>query len=82
VVYKKDIASADLDLITNNGKVNPIDDEDGAYFIVRPDGDWEGEGGQIITAASVARANLDKTSLSEEKRLPKVPTTKKKGELD
>jgi hypothetical protein len=71
VVYKKDISSEHFDLITNNGKVNPIYDAGGDYFIVRPDGDWEGEGGQIISAASVARSNLDKTSLSEEKRMPK-----------
>lgn len=92
VVYVKDIPSEDLELITNNGAVNPITDQGVKYFKVRADGNWEGARGQVIDKSSVARSNLDKISLAEEKRLkqgiirptlPAAPKTKaKKGELD
>jgi hypothetical protein len=81
VVYVKDIPSEDLELITNNGAVSPITEKGGQYFKIRPDGNWEGAKGQLIDRSSVARSNLDKISLSEEKRLkqgliPKVTTPK------
>lgn len=92
VVYVKDIPSEDLELITNNGAVNPITEQGAKYFKVREDGNWEGARGQVIDKSSVARSNLDKISLAEEKRLkqgiirptlPAAPKTKaKKGELD
>jgi hypothetical protein len=90
VVYVKDIPSEDLELITNNGAVNPITDQGVKYFKVRADGNWEGARGQVIDKSSVARSNLDKISLAEEKRLkqgiikPKLPAAPKakKGELD
>jgi len=83
VVYVKDIPSEDLELITNNGAVDPIAEKGIKYFKVRPDGNWEGAKGQVIDRSSVARSNLDKTSLSEEKRLRFLPKPKQKnGELD
>jgi hypothetical protein len=89
VVYVKNIPSEDLELITNNGKVSPVLEGDKEFFIVRPDGNWEGEDGQIIDRSSVARSNLDKISLAEEKRLkqgiirPTLPAAPKtKGVLD
>lgn len=85
VVYVKNIPSEDLELITNNGKVSPKFENNQEFFIVRPDGNWEGDEGQIIDRSSVARSNLDKISLAEEKRLkqgiirptlPAAPKTK------
>jgi hypothetical protein len=90
VVFEKDIPSEDLDLITNKGDVAAIVEKGmRPYFKVRSDGNWEGAQGKVIDRSSVARSNLDKTSLTEERRLkqglikttaPKVPA--KKGELD
>lgn len=90
VVFEKDIPSEDLELITNKGDVAAIVEKGmKPYFKVRSDGNWEGAQGKIIDRSSVARSNLDKTSLTEERRLkqglikttaPKVPA--KKGELD
>lgn len=93
VVFEKDIPSEDLELITNKGEVGAITEKGmKPYFKVRSDGNWEGSQGKVIDRSLVARSNLDKTSLAEERRLrqglikttaPKVPaTTKKKGELD
>ncbi len=51
------------------GDVDAIKGDDGSkYYIVREDGDWEGNRGQVISKANVARANLDKTNINEEKR--------------
>ena len=87
VVFAKDVPSQDYQLITDKENVFPYTSGKMQYFIVRDDGNWEGAGGKVIDSYVVARANLDKTSLSEERRLqqgiiPKKPTTKKKGELD
>lgn len=93
VVFEKDIPTEDLELITNKGEVGAITEKGmKPYFKVRSDGNWEGSQGKVIDRSLVARSNLDKTSLAEERRLrqglikttaPKVPaTTKKKGELD
>lgn len=91
VVFEKDIPSEDLELITNKGSVSAIVEKGmKPYFKVRSDGNWEGARGKLIDKSSVARSNLDKTSLTEERRLrqgliktttvPKVSA--KKGELD
>lgn len=90
VVFEKDIPSEDLELITNKGSVSAIVEKGmKPYFKVRSDGNWEGARGKLIDRSSVARSNLDKTSLTEERRLrqgliktivPKVSA--KKGELD
>jgi hypothetical protein len=69
VIYVKNIPSQELELITNKGQVYPYSENKLEYFVVRPDGNWEGFGGQVIDRSAVARANLDKTSLSEERRL-------------
>lgn len=87
IVFAKDVPSQDYQLITDKENVSPYSSGKMQYFIVRDDGNWEGAGGKVIDSYVVARANLDKTSLSEERRLqqgiiPKKPTTKKKGELD
>ncbi len=93
VVFERDIPSEDLELITNKGEVGAITEKGmKPYFKIRSDGNWEGSQGKVIDRSLVARSNLDKTSLAEERRLrqglikttaPKVPaTTKKKGELD
>jgi hypothetical protein len=90
IVFEKDIPSEDLELITNKGSVSAIVEKGmKPYFKVRSDGNWEGARGKLIDRSSVARSNLDKTSLTEERRLrqglikttvPKVSA--KKGELD
>lgn len=68
-VLDKDVDPQDKKLITADGQVKPYSDATGRkYFIVKDDGNWEGRGGQVINRSGVARANLDKTSLSEEKR--------------
>lgn len=69
VVLVKDIPSQDYDLITNKESVFPYTEGGRSYFIVREDGSWEGKGGQVIDQFAVARANLDKTSLSEQRRI-------------
>ncbi len=37
-------------------------------FIVREDGDWEGNNGQVISAINVARSNMDRTTSNEVQR--------------
>lgn len=84
VVLAKDVPSQDYQLITDKENVSPYTSGKMQYFIVREDGNWEGAGGKVIDSYVVARANLDKTSLSEERRLQQgiITPKKKKGELD
>lgn len=78
IVYQADIPSEDLELITNKGDVSPIIEKGRKpYFKVRSDGNWEGARGQVIDKVSVARANLDKTSLTEERRIRQGIVAKK-----
>ena len=60
----KDVDTKDQELIG----VKPYKDNGLTYYKVRPDGDWEGAGGQVISWAKVAQANLDKTAANEVKR--------------
>ena len=60
----KDVDKKDQELIG----VEPYKDNGLTYYRVRPDGDWEGKGGQVISWAKVAQANLDKTAANEVKR--------------
>lgn len=85
IVYEKDIPKDELKLITSNETVKSIkkDEIPYSFFIIRPDGDWEGSKQQVISRASVARANLDRTSLSEASRIKQGIIKKSgKGELD
>lgn len=50
------------------GDVDPISDGNQEYYIVRENGDWEGEDGQVISRESAARRYMDKAALSEVKR--------------
>jgi len=66
IIKAKEVDATDRKLI---GDVNPSYDEKGVgYYKVRPDGDWEGAGGQVISRANAARKNMDATSITEEKR--------------
>jgi hypothetical protein len=71
IIPYNNISVEDRKIITSNDAVEPYTDKatKQKYFIIRDNGDWEGSGGQLIDRTSVARANLDKTSLSEEKRI-------------
>ena len=64
VIY---IDKYDYNLMTNKGKVEPYTDKIGRmkYFRILDNGDLQGAGGQVIDRVSVARANLDRTSLAE-----------------
>lgn len=64
VVLAKDVDVKDQQLI----EVQPIREGSLIYYKVRPNGDWEGKGGQVISWAKVAQANMDKTTANEEKR--------------
>jgi hypothetical protein len=64
VVLKKDVDVKDQELIG----VSPYNNGGVSYYKVRPDGDWEGKDGQVVSWAKVAQANLDKTSANEAKR--------------
>lgn len=62
-VVIKDVDAKDQELIGTK----PYHDNGLTYYKVRPDGDWEGRDGQVISWAKVAQANLDKTSANEAK---------------
>lgn len=65
------VPAADVDINDKKliGDVPPVTGKDGTkYYVVREDGDWEGKKGQVISRAKAARANLDKTTISEVKR--------------
>lgn len=64
------IKAADVDVSDKKlmGDVSPYFENGQKYYIVRPDGDWEGSGGQVISRANVARKNMDATAISEVKR--------------
>jgi hypothetical protein len=78
VVKVKDIGAQDMNIITANGTVQPYKVGDEKYFIVRDDGDWEGKGGRVVNRANVARANLDRTSIAEDKRMGEVDELKER----
>lgn len=68
LVYRKDIDPNDYKLIAGNDVIPYMDNSGNEYFIVDPNtGDWQAENA-TISASSVARRNLDRTSLAEEKR--------------
>jgi len=69
IIKTKDIGAQDLKLITADGVVSPYNVDGERFFVVRDDGDWEGAGGKVVSRANVARANLDRTTISEEKRI-------------
>lgn len=48
--------------------VKPYNDNGFKYYKKRPDGDWEGDGGQVVSWTKVAQANLDKTAANEVSR--------------
>jgi len=68
----KDIGAQDLKLISADGAVSPYKFGEYRGFLVRDDGDWEGSGGKVISRSNVARANLDRTTVSEANRLKKI----------
>jgi len=65
IIPANKVATGDKDLFS---KVEPYTNNGMKYYKVLNDGNWEGKGGQIIYAADVARANLDKTALNEANR--------------
>jgi len=68
----KDIGAQDLKLISADGAVSPYKFGEYRGFLVRDDGDWEGSGGKVVSRSNVARANLDRTTVSEANRLKKI----------
>jgi hypothetical protein len=68
LVYKKDIDPKDYELIADKDVMPFVDNNGEEYFEVDPNtGDWKAENA-TINASSAARRNLDRTTLSEEKR--------------
>lgn len=68
LIYKKDIDPKDYELIADKDVMPFIDSKGEEYFEVDPNtGDWKAEN-STINASSVARRNLDRTTLAEEKR--------------
>jgi hypothetical protein len=62
IIKANDVDIADKKLM---GDATPYFDNGQKYYIVRPDGDWEGMGGQVISRANVARKNMDATAINE-----------------
>jgi hypothetical protein len=68
LIYKKDIDPKDYEFIADKDVMPFIDSKGEEYFEVDPNtGDWKAEN-STINASSVARRNLDRTTLAEEKR--------------
>ena len=68
LVYKKDVDPKDYELIADKDVIPFVDSNGDEYFEVDPNtGDWKAENA-TISASSVARRNLDRTTLGEEKR--------------
>lgn len=68
LIYKKDIDPKDYEFIADKDVMPFVDNKGEEYFEVDPNtGDWKAENA-TINASSVARRNLDRTTLSEEKR--------------
>lgn len=68
LVYRKDIDPKDYELIADKDVLPFVDANGEEFFEVDPNtGDWKAENA-TISAASVARRNLDRTTLAEEKR--------------
>jgi|GEM_PF-4920623 len=68
LVYRKDIDPKDYELIADKDVLPFVDANGEEFFEVDPNtGDWKAENA-TISASSVARRNLDRTTLAEEKR--------------
>lgn len=68
LIYKKDIDPKDYELIADKDVMPFVDAKGDEYFEVDTNtGDWKAENA-TINASSVARRNLDRTTLAEEKR--------------
>ena len=68
LIYKKDIDPKDYEFIADKDVMPFVDSKGEEFFEVDTNtGDWKAENA-TINAASVARRNLDRTTLAEEKR--------------
>lgn len=68
IIDASDISARDKDLFGKNTEPYYDPKTKRSYYVVKENGDWEGDDGQVIPRSDVARSNMDRISLSEEKR--------------